>query len=105
MAKQRGEIGEYNGDFFYNQEANLCVSNSSCEELEEDDFLERDYAADEFRSLEELRWPEECLYSMEIYNNTRKHVREMGKKKKRGNVALIMGGESAQEGDLVSPPL
>jgi hypothetical protein len=47
------DIGEYDGDYIDSQENFLYASHLSCEELEEGDFMEGDYANDEVKSLEE----------------------------------------------------
>jgi hypothetical protein len=48
------DIGEYNADYIDSQENFLYASHSSCEELEDDDFIEGDYTNDEVRSLEDI---------------------------------------------------
>jgi hypothetical protein len=62
------DSGDYNGDFFVSQEKDLCGSISSCEELEGDDFLDEEYARDESRTLEDLRWPNEYMNNVENFN-------------------------------------
>jgi hypothetical protein len=50
----RGEdIGEYNADYFDSQEGNLCAPTSSSDDLEEDEFIDEDYASNDSMSIEE----------------------------------------------------
>jgi hypothetical protein len=100
--KKKEEIGEYNGDFFYSQKTNLCASNSRCEELDEDDFHEGDYAIDEFKSLEDLWWPKECLRNVEkIYK--KKTPKGVGKEKKEEGCGFCNGRWERQGGSPYFP--
>ena len=45
--KRREEIGKYIGESFDSQETNICALTSNCEEIEDDDLQEGDYAFDE----------------------------------------------------------
>lgn len=49
-------IGKYNDEYFDNQEWDFEGRESSCEELEKEDFDEGEYAEEEFRSLKEMSW-------------------------------------------------
>jgi hypothetical protein len=60
----------------------LCAPTYSCEELEENDFVEGDYASNDSRSLEDFGWPEECLHNVGNLRE-KKHMNER-KRKKRG---------------------
>jgi hypothetical protein len=64
------DIDEYDGDYIDNQENFLYASHSSCEKLEKDDFMERDYANDEVRSLEDIWWPVECMNNIHTFSRS-----------------------------------
>jgi hypothetical protein len=101
---RKEDIGEYNGNFFDNQETDLYVSTSSCEELEEDDFQEEYYALEEFRSWINIGGMKSvCIMWNFLLKKT--HLREGERKRKRGDVSVALGGGSAGEGTLASPPL
>lgn len=55
-------IGNFDHEFVDSQEHELQGRESSCEELEEDDFDEGLYAVDETQTPEELLWPPEMLH-------------------------------------------
>ena len=62
-------------------ENDLCATNSSCKELDEEDFQEGEYTTNEMGSFEEL-WPEECLHTLDTYNKSN-YMKEGKRKKKR----------------------
>jgi hypothetical protein len=68
----------------------LYASHSSCEELEDDDFMEGDYANDEVRSLEDIWWPVECMHNVHTFSRSNER-KERGGKKKRGECGFSMG--------------
>jgi hypothetical protein len=101
----RGEdIGECNTDYIDSQENFLYALYSSCEELEEDDFMKGDYANDEVRSLEDIWWPMECMHNVHTFSR-RNERKERGRKRKRRECGFSMGEASGPPPLQNSTPL
>jgi hypothetical protein len=58
---------EYEGESIDSHKNDFCTTNSGCEELNEEDFQEGEYATEEMGSFEEL-WPEKCLHIVDTYS-------------------------------------
>jgi hypothetical protein len=52
---------------------------SSCEELNEDEYEAGDYGAEEVTSLEKILWPQECLQNVYTYT---KNMHKFGRERK-----------------------
>ena len=98
------DIGEYNANYFDSQEAILFASTSSCYDLEEHEFHEKDYESDDSMGLEECWWPKECLYNVESFLKKLYHKRGE-KKRKKGSEKIISPLQTVGEGDPILPPL
>ena len=68
-------IGDVYKDFLQNQELELYDGDSSCEELEEDDFDASDFDFHDDSNFEEFLWPPKMLHSIEHSGGGSKRLR------------------------------
>ena len=68
-------IGDLHEDFLQSQEPELYGGDSSCEELEEDDFEVGDFDFHDASNFGEFMWLLEMLHSMEHSGRGSKHLR------------------------------
>jgi hypothetical protein len=102
LQRREEDIGEYNADYFDNQEATLFASTSSCDDLEEHEFHEGDYESEDSMGLEECWWPQKCLYNVESLKK-KLHLREGERKRKKGTERIASPLQTAGEGEPILP--
>ena len=81
LQREREDIGDYNGSYIDSQKKDLFASPSSHEELEEDNFIEEEYAND-VRNLEDIWWFTECMHNVHIFSRSNKRMEREGKRKR-----------------------
>jgi hypothetical protein len=88
----REQIGDYDGAFVDSQEKEFYNCESSFEEDEEEDSEVGEYGAEDVISLEDILWPQECLYNMHTYTKTVHHFERKRKRRKLKANFLLQGG-------------
>jgi hypothetical protein len=92
-------IGEHNEAYFDSQEFLEEGRESSCEELEEEEIFEGEYAFHEDRILEELWWPAEVLHNVNSLYSKKDSCGVRKRRKVLGELIVNVEGGDFLEGE------